>query len=220
MNIEFLDPFESFPNKLDGCEFPDQHPYCCAFDGDGSYLALGSLDGTIYIVDFATRGVIRRLQPVPGHTPHAPVHVPDRDADTDSDADADADPDPPASGRLPITSVCWTPDQRLVLSGSMDGTLLLHEAETERVVSVRSVGHPIRHVQVHPRAPQWCLVCCYGLGSPLLVHLGDAAGDDAGGGGVQALLPFETELVAGDDSDGAGCAKGAGRVKGGGGTPV
>ena len=62
MNIEFLDPFENtFPNKIEAYQFHEQRPYSCSFNGTGTYLAMGTSPGPVFVVDFATWGIIREL---------------------------------------------------------------------------------------------------------------------------------------------------------------
>jgi COMPASS component SWD1 len=65
MNAELLDPFaQDWPEALTA-SYNFGHSTCLRFNRSGSHVAVGLVDGTIIIWDFATSGVARLLK---GHT--------------------------------------------------------------------------------------------------------------------------------------------------------
>ena len=87
-----------------------------SFNGDGTRLVSGGLDGTVRLWDVETGEQLET--PLTGHQPDA-------------------------FGYAWVPSVSFSPDDRLLASGGMDGTVRLWDVETRRQLGTPLIGHRI-----------------------------------------------------------------------------
>ncbi|VDM48545.1 unnamed protein product [Toxocara canis] len=146
MNAELLDKNFGvcFPEELDGClDVQQGSANCCKFNRWGSMVAVGSIDGRVYIFDVITKGVVKaRSFILDSWMCHG----------------------------YPITALSWSRNGRKLLTAATDWSVAIWDVMEATRLERFVYGSPIISAMFNPRDEYQVLVV-YLSGNPVVEHV-------------------------------------------------